>query len=754
MDIGISGIDKMQNALDNAKLLWKPAEASAARHLDLTHALARELQLDPIDLERRNRELRHDRAELERSRNPFYLLFHQAPVGYLALDNIGLIHEANETFCRMVEQERNQVIGRSFSEWITDVDRGVFLARYRALFRNPAGQNLESFIRRAPGPAFYAHLQGARISAPPAHWQVDHRSFLLLAVTDLTERKLAEEKLRLAATVFEASADSIMVTDVRGAIKAVNGAFAKVMGYEPQEVIGQNPRILKSGRMPTEYYAHLWRTLTEAGYWEGEIWNRRKNGKVYQEWLTITAVRDSEGQTVEYVAVFSDITRRRLSTEEINYQTCYDRLTRLPNRNLLLERLGQTIAQNEREPRKSALLFIDLDRLKNINDTLGHVAGDRLLQETAQRLLGCVRISDTVARQVGDEFAILLRDMEQSTDAAQVAVKILGALAQPFDLDGQLAHVSASIGITLFPDDGQESAQLFRNADLAMRRAKEAGRNTFQFFEPAMTEAAQARRALEADFRHALECKNEFTLFLQPIVDLRNHRVNGFEVLSRWRRRQEEWTPPDRFIPLAEESGLIHEFSQWMLTEACRWLAMLKTEASHLHLAVNLSGRQIPDRLSLDWLNSILAGHRLSPGDLTLEITEGVLLADSPATRAWLAEARQRGFKISLDDFGTGYSSLAYLKSFPLDRLKIDKSFVRDIESQTPDKALVRAILSMASGLDLEVVAEGVETNSQLLLLREMGCPYGQGYGIARPMPAQDAIEWMRGFARQTSPRM
>ncbi len=272
--------------------------------------------------------------------------------------------------------------------------------------------------------------------------------------------------------------------------------------------------------MPPEFYAHLWRTLIETGYWEGEVWNCRKNGKIYQEWLTITAVRDSEGQTVEYVAVFSDITRRRLSAEEIHYQAHYDSLTRLPNRNLLLERLGQAIQQNQREPQKFALLVIDLDRFKNVNDTLGLVAGDRLLQETAQRLLGSVRVSDTVARQVGDEFAILLRDIERSTDAAQVAIKILGELAKPFALDDQSAHVSASIGITLFPDDGRESAQLLLNAELAMNRAKQAGRDTFQFFEPAMTEAVQARRALEADFRHALAGKGEFALYLQPIIDL------------------------------------------------------------------------------------------------------------------------------------------------------------------------------------------------------------------------------------------
>ncbi len=748
MDIGTSGIDKMQSAWDGAQPYRNPAEAHATRHLDPTCALAHELHVIQIDLERQNRELRRNMAELERSHNPFYLLFEKAPVGYLALDSIGLIHEVNETFCRMVDQERSQLMGRSISECVADVERGVFLTRYRALFRNPVGKNLESLIRRACGPAFYAHLLGARISAPPTCWQVSNRSLLLLAVNDLTERKLAEEKLRLAATVFEVSAEPIMVTDARGAIKAVNGTFTQVMGYEPRDVIGQNPRILKSGRMPTEYYAQLWRALTETGYWEGEIWNRRKNGKVYQEWMTITAVRDSEGQASEYVAVFSDITRRRLSTEEIHYQARYDSLTRLPNRNLLLERLGQAIQQNAHDPRKFALLFIDLDRFKNINDTLGYGDGDRLLQETAQRLLGCVSLSDTVARQAGDEFAILLWDMQRGMDAAEMAVKILGALAQPFDLDGQLAHVSASIGITLFPDDGQESAQLFRNADLAMYRAKEAGRNTFQFFEPAMTEAAQTRRALEADFRHALECKNEFTLFLQPIVDLRNHRVYGFEALSRWRRRGEEPVPPDRFIPLAEETGLIHEFSRWMLTEACRWLATLKAEAAHLNLAVNLSSRQIPDRLSLDWLGATLAKHRLTPDDLTLEITEGVLLADSPATRIWLAKARQRGFRISLDDFGTGYSSLAYLKNFPLDRIKIDKSFVRDIESQAPDQALIRAILAMANELNLEVVAEGIETSNQFSLLREMGCSYGQGYGIAPPMPAQDAIEWIRNFPK------
>lgn len=758
MDIGTSGVDKVRNTqddakllLDDAKLLLKPAEAHIARHLDQTRALAHELHVVQIELERRNRELRRNMAELERSRNPFYLLFEKTPVGYLALDSIGLIHEVNETFCRMVDQERNQLMGRSFAACITGIERGVFLAHYRALFRTPAGQNLESFIRRTHGPAFYAHLQGARINTPPTCWQANNRrSLLLLAVTDLTERKLAEEKLRLAATAFEVSAESIMVTDVRGAIKAVNNAFTQVMGYEPREVVGQNPRILKSGRMPTEYYAQLWRTLIETGYWEGEIWNRRKNGKVYQEWMTITAVRDSEGQVSEYVAVFSDITRRRLSTEEIHYQAHYDCLTRLPNRNLLLERLGQAIQRNKREPRRFALLFIDLDRFKNINDTWGYSAGDRLLQETAQRLLGCASVSDTVARQVGDEFAILLWDIQRGMDAAEMAVKILGALTQPFDLDGQLAHISASIGITLFPDDGQESAQLFRNADLAMYRAKEAGRNTFQFFEPVMTEAAQARRALEADFRHALERQDEFTLFLQPIIDLRNHRVYGFEALSRWRRRGEEPVPPDRFIPLAEETGLIHDFSRWMLTEACRWLAAIKAEAVHLNLAVNLSSRQIPDRLSLDWLGAMLAKHRLTPDDLTLEITESVLLADSPATRIWLAEARQRGFRISLDDFGTGYSSLAYLKHFPLDRIKIDKSFVRDIESQAPDQALIRAILAMANGLNLEVVAEGIETSNQFSLLREMGCSYGQGYGIAPPMSAQDAIEWIRNFPKSS----
>ncbi|MCP5196954.1 MAG: EAL domain-containing protein [Gammaproteobacteria bacterium] len=687
-------------------------------------------------------------AKQDLSDNPFYWLFHQAPVGYLVLDSIGLIRGANETFCRMVDQEQGQLMGRSLAEYITGVERGVFLTHYRVLFKNPAQQRLDAFIRRARGPTFYAHLQGVRVNPLLKYWQVDSRSLLLLAITDLTERKLAEEKLRLAATVFEVSTEAIMITDAYGIIKAVNSVFTKTMGYEPQEVIGQNPRLFKSGRVPMKYYAGLRRTLRKTGYWEGEIWNRRKSGKVYQDWLIITAVRDAEGRVAEYVAIFSDIIHRRLSTEEVHYQAYYDSLTRLPNRHLLLDRLEQAIQQNERELRKFALLFIDLDHFKKVNDTLGLVTGDCLLQETAQRLLGCVRMSDTVARQVGDEFAILLRNVERGADAALVAVKILGALAQPFDFDGQATQLSASIGITLFPDDGREGTQLFSNADLAMHRAKEAGRNTFQFFEPTMTEAVQARRVLEADFRHALKHPDEFTLFLQPIINLHNGRIDGFEVLSRWQRRQRETVPPDRFIPLAEESGLIHEFSQWMLTEACRWLVALKREASHLHLAVNLSSRQIPDRLSLDWLDAILAEHRLSPTDLTLEITEGVLLADSPATRIWLAEARQRGFRISLDDFGTGYSSLAYLKSFPLDRIKIDKSFIRDLESQTLDKALVRAILAMTGDLGLEVVAEGIETESQCALLREMGCPYGQGYGIAPPMPAWDAMRWLRDSAR------
>jgi diguanylate cyclase (GGDEF)-like protein/PAS domain S-box-containing protein len=446
----------------------------------------------------------------------------------------------------------------------------------------------------------------------------------------------------------------------------------------------------------------------------------------------------------DLIAVIRDVTERKRVEEEIRYRANYDQLTGLPNRELLVERLTQTIKQSHREPHRLALLFVDLDHFKQVNDTLGHALGDRLLQQAAERLEHCVREIDTVARLGGDEFVVLLQGMDHPRHAAQVAGKIIDLLDDPFQLEGHAAHIGASIGITLFPDDGEDVLTLFRNADLAMYRAKDAGRNTFQFFEASMTQAAMERRNLESDLRKALD-HGEFLLHYQPIYDLREgYRLVGAEALVRWQHPQRSLVSPDAFIPLAEETGLIRELGAWVLEQSCRQAGQWMENGLDLYVAVNISSRQIPDALPVEWLQALPARYGLAAHRLVLEITEGILLADTPKTHQWFDAVRDLGFKVSVDDFGTGYSSLAYLKRFQVDTVKIDRTFVGDMERDAADRALVEAILAMARSLGLEVVAEGVESPGQLELLRQMGCRYAQGYHLSRPVTPEALPELAR----------
>ena len=559
---------------------------------------------------------------------------------------------------------------------------------------------------------------------------------LIGTMTDINEQKEAESRLREAATVFAVSSEAIMVTDANGVIKAINPAFTEITGYTSTEVLGHTPRILKSGHHPPEYFKRLWHNLREIGEWAGEVWNKRKNGKIYPEWQSITAVRDGAGVIVEYVSVFSDITRRKLTEDEIRYRANYDVLTGLPNRSLFGERLEQSLREATRTNTTLAVLFMDLDHFKQVNDTLGHAQGDLLLQEVASRIRNCVRISDTIARFGGDEFVLCLPNIDNGLDAGQVALKIIKALAQPIELDDRVAHIGASIGITIFPDDGHDAPTLYRNADLAMYRAKDLGRGNYQFFENSMTHNAMERQRLEESLRDAFK-RHELYLNYQPILSLEpNPHVAGLEVLLRWTDAERGPVSPATFIPIAEEIGLIRELGRWVIETACRQLTEWKLTRPHLHLAVNVSARQIPESLSPAWLAGTVQLYGLSPSDLILEITEGVLLADSEHCRVWLQTMHDMGFGLSLDDFGTGYSSLAYLKRMPVDIVKIDKSFIQGIEAETGDWTLVAAILAMARSLGVDVVAEGIETIDQFRLLQTMGCSYVQGYYLSRPIAA------------------
>ncbi|MCX8086099.1 MAG: EAL domain-containing protein [Rhodocyclaceae bacterium] len=563
------------------------------------------------------------------------------------------------------------------------------------------------------------------------------RLILYSILHDVTERVEAERAMREAATVFAVTSEAIVITDAAGVIKRVNPAFTAMTGYTAEEAIGKTPRILKSGRHDARFYAEMWEQLKTVGRWESEIWDRRKNGEIFPVWQIISAVKDADGTTLEYVSLLIDITERKRTEAEIAYRANYDLLTGLPNRVLLTERLGQAIRQARREGSRIAVMFIDLDLFKQVNDTLGHAMGDRLLQAVAERMRGCVRETDTIARLGGDEFVVLLPGVENAAGAGLVAEKIIAQMSTVFVLDDNEIHIGASIGITLYPDDGQDVETLFRNADLAMYRAKAAGRNNAQFFEMAMTTAAIERRALEADLRATL-ARGGFQLHYQPVVELRSGRIVGAEALLRWEHPQRGQVRPDQFVPLAEETGLIRELGTWVFNEACRQLAAWRAAGHDLMLAVNLSVRQIPEPLSVAFMLERLHQYGLAPQRIILEITEGVLLSDSPTVREWFLAASAAGFQLAIDDFGTGYSSLAYLKRFPVHHVKIDKEFVRDMASDPADRALIEAILAMTHSLGLSVVAEGVETEEQAGLLSSSACEFAQGYLFGRPAAAAE----------------
>ncbi|MCP4695849.1 MAG: PAS domain S-box protein [Gammaproteobacteria bacterium] len=559
-----------------------------------------------------------------------------------------------------------------------------------------------------------------------------------VVIRDIAERKKAERALRLAAAVFDTTFEGIMVTDSKNRIVTVNRAFTAITGYQFEDVTGRDPRMLKSGRHDDAYYQTMWEELQSAGRWCGEIWNRRKSGEIFPEWLSIATIRDADGEIAQYVALFSDITQRKRAEEVVLHRANHDTLTGLPNRMLFMERLSHAVINGQRHNLCVALLFIDLDRFKWVNDTLGHVAGDRLLQETARRLGGCVREPDTVARLGGDEFTVILTDVPEPGNAGRVANRILECLAKPFNIGGKEAVISGSVGITLFPMDAEDIEGLLKNADAAMYRAKEGGSNAYRFFTPEMNTHASRKMNLERELRHALE-EQEFVLLYQPILDLTTEQVMGVEVLLRWRHAERGLLAAGEFVPLAEETGLIMPIGEWVLRNACIQAAAWQAEGLPLSLvSVNLSIKQCQaDFTAL--FKRILAETGADARLLALEVTENTVMSELEEGIAALRDIRNMGVRIFIDDFGTGYSSLSWLKLFPVDMLKIDRSFVRDISRDPKDRALVEAIFTMARSLHIEVTAEGIEKKKQLKFLRRQNCRFGQGFYFSQPLPP-DAV--------------
>ena len=555
--------------------------------------------------------------------------------------------------------------------------------------------------------------------------------------------------LRIAATAFE-SLEGISITDAEGTILRVNSAFTRITGYVAAEAIGNTHRILKSGRQDDAFYAAMWQRLLAEGAWQGEIWNRRKNGEAYPEWLSITAVKGQGGQVTHYVGTFTDITLRKAAEDEIKQLAFFDHLTRLPNRRLMLDRLAQALTSSARHGRHGALMLIDLDNFKTLNDTLGHAVGDQLLIEAAARLKTSVREGDTVARLGGDEFVVILEDLDEGDHAAvqteSVAHKILMQLGRSYQLNVALEaegpglrshHCTSSIGISLFHGNAVGADELMKRADTAMYQAKAAGRNTLRFFDPAMQDTVKARAAMEVDLRKAV-FEAQLVLYYQAQVDSSN-RVIGAEALVRWQHPQRGLVSPGEFIPLAEETGLILPLGHWVLHQACTQLAVWASEPdkAHLTLAVNVSARQFSLPTLVEEVLALIEHTGAPPHKLKLELTESLLLENTEDIIAKMIALKAKGVGFSMDDFGTGYSSLSYLKRLPLDQLKIDQSFVQDIISDSNDAAIARTIVALGQSLGLSVIAEGVETAGQRDFLESSGCHAYQGYFFSRPLPLE-----------------
>ena len=552
-------------------------------------------------------------------------------------------------------------------------------------------------------------------------------------------RQAAFEELQVAGLVYNNVREGIILTDADNIIVAVNPAFTQMTGYTSAEVLGKNPRVLSSGRQNLDFYRAMWHSLKAKGSWNGEIWNRRKNGSEYVESLSINTIYRDDGTVRLYVAVFSDITLKKQADEMIWQQTNFDQLTGLINRLMFRERLSQALGTAHRNQQHMALMFLDLDHFKEVNDSFGHETGDRLLKETAQRLRHCVRESDTVARLGGDEFTIILEELDNLDDVEHVAQCILQCLAEPFSLADETIYVSASIGLTFYPNDASDIDTLIKNADQAMYAAKNQGRNTYRYFTASMQETAQNRMRLINDLRVAL-LRKQFEVYYQPIVELASGNIHKVEALVRWRHPARGLISPADFIPLAEETGIIHEVGNWVFHEATQQLADWRQRFNiALQISINKSPAQFVGAHVNhgDWFE-YLERLGLPEHSVVVEITESLLLDASSTITDRLLAFRDAGLQVAIDDFGTGYSALSYLKKFDIDYLKIDQSFTRGLAPDSEDLALCEAIVMMAHKLGLKVIAEGVETKSQNDMLTHIGCDYGQGYLYARPMPNED----------------
>jgi diguanylate cyclase (GGDEF)-like protein/PAS domain S-box-containing protein len=693
--------------------------------------------------QRRRKDINRVIARLRESEERFNLFMDNSPGLAFVKDADGRLVYINKTFAKGFGfKEEAQWYGKTDEDlWPKDVAESFRRNDLAVL----AGDKAQVMEERAVRKGHQETWLSVKFPFSDRHG----KRFLGSIAMNVTDRKQVEEQLRLSAQVFDSAAEAIVISDANNAIIKVNPAFEQITGYKAEEVVGKDPHFLSSGRQSATFYQRLWQILLETGAWQGEIWNRRKSGEVYAEWLSISVVRDDDGQISHFIGIFSDITERKLAEDRIQFLAHYDELTQLPNRTLTRDRLHQAILAADRNGSDAALLFLDLDRFKVINDSLGHHVGDALLQQVGQRIRDCLREVDTVGRLGGDEFLVVL----PATDAdgvAHVAQKILQRMSAEFSIETHRLSVSPSIGIAVYPTDGAEITALMKNADAAMYHAKQAGRGNYQFFNAHMNAAAHEQLRLEHGLRAALE-QGQLRMYYQPKVDLKTQRVVGCEALMRWEHPEWGAVSPARFIPVAEECGLIVTLGEWAMREACRqMLEFQRASGQMLTVAVNVSALQFNQRNFVEMVRRVLEDTGLQAKYLELELTESALMKDASNVIGTLEALSEMGVKLAIDDFGTGYSSLGYLKRFPINCLKIDQGFVRDLEKAGDDAAIVNAVISLAHSLRMTVVGEGVETAGQLQFLQDRNCEEAQGYYFDKPLPPAEFQRILSELSSQT----
>ena len=700
---------------------------------------------------------------LMQSQQRLRIMADHAPVCIAQIDRHMRYVYANDRYCALYGLAAGDLVGQHVREIIGPV---YYDEKSPYLQRALAGETISFVLSKTP-PA-----QGTRYYSVACQPEFDEQGEifgLVIALNDVTERTLAERRLQelndclesevdarttqlheqnrilrqqqqellLAQSVFDKSAEAIVVTDPNGEIILINPAFTTITGYTAEEALGRNMRLLHSEVQTQGFYQDFWASLQSEGRWQGEIWNRRKNGEIYPEWLTISSVVDEDGKLLRYVGLFSDISKLKQAQEQVEFLAYHDPLTGLPNRLLGRERLQQALHLAHEHRRKLAVFCLDLDNFKLINDCHGHSVGDQVLKIVTSRLVGCLAQADTLCRQAGDEFLIVRPEAEDQNELTEFGDRLLSVMAEPIMLELGPMEAGISVGIAVYPDDGQDAEALIRNADTALYAAKGGGRRHYRFFNPQMNADLLHYLEVRDALRLALDRK-EFVLHYQPKLDLQTLRIRGVEALIRWNHPERGLTAPGYFLRVAEESGLITEMGEWVLHEACRQAAdWLGKGLDFGSIAVNVSALQFKRGDFLETILDHLDRTGLTPSQLELELTESLLLDDSPIIMDTIARLRTAGVSVSLDDFGTGYSSISYLKRFQLDKLKIDRSFVQDLDRNELNQSLIRSIIQIGDNLDLTIIAEGVETEAEFAILRDMGCEEIQGYLISRPIPAE-----------------